>query len=507
MGFIRDNLFLVVVAAVGVVFGGILLSLKAGVASENETLLDRRRGVSRTLETLQRSTPVNDTIVRQHRKHVQDWWDEAERVRQRAIELNKRYRILRLDLGDGRLRPAFPFEFERKDLVNPRFVSAYLAELQRLFAGLNATAPPTADEILAETEQRRAVLIKDRELKLRRAIPLRPTGGEAATGVEPIVSGTIPEPPAPPGKTDETPRPEILTDQQIQEKAEREALTELVLQKAEAGLIYADQSSLDAFWVAQTGVYPTETDLWNAQINLWVQKDILEAVRRTNVEAVSRRSGRPTSGSVADAAVKRLVRISVMRGYYTGQQVVQEREREREVDVRRRPRYADDEMLELEPGRRPYRVRETEPPPRATKGGPAQKANTLTEAVSNPLYEVVHYSFRVVMPLRFIATLERNLEKLNCHTVLEWSARRWVEPANSAYYYGIEPVMDVTIRGELKLLTAWTRGVWDEKKKDWSEQYPPLVPAEVLKSPYLDSALRKEDRQRTQPRAVRGTRR
>ena len=63
------------------------------------------------------------------------------------------------------------------------------------------------------------------------------------------------------------------------------------------------------------------------------------------------------------------------------------------------------------------------------------------------------------------------------------------------YYYGTEPMVQVKLMGELLLLTSWERGTWDPKGNRWSDEFPPLMPTEVLRklNDANPDALREED--------------
>ena len=66
------------------------------------------------------------------------------------------------------------------------------------------------------------------------------------------------------------------------------------------------------------------------------------------------------------------------------------------------------------------------------------------------------------------------------------------------YYYGPEPVVQVEIQGEVLLLTDWERGTWDDQANAWSEQFPPLVPAEALREQYQPGSRRPSARRTSQ---------
>jgi hypothetical protein len=111
-----------------------------------------------------------------------------------------------------------------------------------------------------------------------------------------------------------------------------------------------------------------------------------------------------------------------------------------------------------------------------------QRIATLTGRVCNQQYDVVHYNFTVVMPVRHLQQLERNLMSLNYHTVLNVQMHSAPVMIDSLYYFGNDPVMRITISGELLLLTSWERGTWDAEKDDWSAELPPLMPVEIVRT-------------------------
>ena len=123
------------------------------------------------------------------------------------------------------------------------------------------------------------------------------------------------------------------------------------------------------------------------------------------------------------------------------------------------------------------------------------RPDTLTQHIANPVFDVVNYSFTVVMPTRFLPVLEENLMKQNYHVILNEQISRVTEDdqtkTNELYYYGADPVRKVTIEAQLLLLADWTRGQWDAKNKKWLRF--PLMPLEEMQilSP---GALRNEDR-------------
>ena len=137
----------------------------------------------------------------------------------------------------------------------------------------------------------------------------------------------------------------------------------------------------------------------------------------------------------------------------------------------------------------------------------ASPAETLTQRVCTEEYDVIHYRFTVVMPLRHLPLLEENLMQGGNHTVLGISitemgseSRSNVKGSgsfNDLYYYGTDPVVRITLVGEVLFLSAWERGTWDESADDWSKDLPPLMPVAVLETlSSVSGVVRNEDQKR-----------
>jgi len=218
--------------------------------------------------------------------------------------------------------------------------------------------------------------------------------------------------------------------------ARKRARDALVARSIQGSLIYVEPGALDKRFDRPTEAAKFDA-IWDAQVGLWTMQDIVEAIRLTNEKAVAN-EGNP---SVTNSAIKRLVSIRVY-GYVT------------------------------------------EPP-----------IDSLTGRFCSKQYDVIRYRFTVVMPLRFVPELERELMALNYHTILNVSVAASYVPPDSLFDYGPDPVMRVDFDGELLLLTTWERGTWQPATGDqpgaWSEEFPPLMPIEKLRTlPEADSEPR-----------------
>ena len=208
----------------------------------------------------------------------------------------------------------------------------------------------------------------------------------------------------------------------------------------------------------------TDDSLWLAQVGLWVQRDIVDAIIKTNEQVQQTASG--GQKGVAASAVKRLMSIDI-RGYV--------------LSATGSGEAAALQYLEI------GGKKNSKPAPR------------LTGRSCNELYDVIHYDFTVVIPMQHLLRLQKNLMAQNYHTVLKIDVAKSAQ--SSVHFYGTDSVMRVTIAGEMLMLTDWTRGRWDKNAKQWDKNFPPLMPERVLEQiRTIDAgAIRDEDSKRLKP--------
>ncbi|MHC4294475.1 MAG: hypothetical protein ACYSTL_02700 [Planctomycetota bacterium] len=259
--------------------------------------------------------------------------------------------------------------------------------------------------------------------------------------------------------------------------------------------IYADTGCFDPVF---TDAVPSASDtkLWEAQLNIWVTRDIVEAIGQTNNQVLQKFEDKDRN--VLNSPVKRLISIDVTDDYYTGGGTGGGTQTgSGQFGMGSPMGRGSRDMFEMGP----MGGMDGRPTPAQDKDAPS----TLTERSCSKLYDVIHYRFVVVMSTRDLSLLQQNLLRLNNHTILKVEIEqiglsagrsgRFALADESLYYYGTDPVVQVKLDGELLLLTSWERGTWDSQANNWSEQFPPLVPCEVLekiKSQKPD-ALRAED--------------
>lgn len=438
MQFLKQNLFLIALAGGVVILGGLLLVLGSGWTKDIEAQFEKRQAVSADLRPLRGAPYVNNETVGRQRQRAEGMATAVERVRQWSIEQNRNgYEVMQLPVrgedGTRRVIPAFPMEEHREEYrYGARYTATqvYREELASLLELLTPTAPPTDSEIQAEVQLARQRL-RDQLAREGGAAP--PPGTPRPGDFNP--GGPTGRAPGDPGQE----LPPELTQQ-----AQEEGTLAARVRAASRGLVYAQLDNLDVYFAVERGD-ARDTELWESQINLWIQQDIVNAIRQTNAEVLGEGAD-ALPVSVMNAAVKQLVSIDVTEQYV------------------------------LPAGASPG------PGGRAggTWGAP-QGPSLLTGETSEQEYDVVRYSFTVVMPTRHLPALMRNLQAQAYYKVTRTDLRRPEPEEMPAYFYGTDPVMVVTIQGEQLLLTEWERGTYDSSAQAWSEQYPPLIPVAVLK--------------------------
>lgn len=519
MQFFKDNLFYSSLIGIMVVVGGALIAM--GFTGDAAT--DAQQAPFKTMSDQigQLNSPpwVNKRVIA-----------GRDRVVKRTRALLDRVSIdtARWSRGDGRgpytpmilpkheagekvgTIPAFPIDrglYEKYDL--PYYASdEYRKRMGEIFRRLHPGLPPTNAEIEEEAERLKKIEEENARLKkLQEDFERRKAAVEK--GDDPVDDETGREPP---NRGAEPPATGDPDQRGLEKGADAEVkvvdyathgLNNMRLFKAGLEIkgkaapapisIFADsRSALDLIFAAAR-TRATDTDLWDAQLQLWIVGDIVDAIAGVNDTALANsKDASPTRGAakaapankrtVPNSAVKRLITINVPRGY-----------------VFRVPGEADGGII-APPPRRPSGPR------RAAGTGPIVPmlmetgANNLTQRATSKQYEIKHYSFTVVMDLRYLPDLQKALLMHNQHTItnVTMTSVDVADNATNIYYYGMGEVMQVTIEGELLMLSDWTRGRWLKKELKWAKGLSPLMPAAVLReiSETDPSALRQEDNDR-----------
>jgi hypothetical protein len=512
MEFLRKNLFMVLLVTITLLLVVVLLIWGMDISDRIETEeMAKRKALSSDINALQRGPYVNRGTIEADTEQVAVVRKALADVRRLNREYNSRdYDVAQLKLLTGQTRPALPFSAKVWDdnQLYFRFVSEYHHKLEELLTRLNATTPPKEEDIFAEAIRQQSS-IDLREMIRQKNAPVGVPGagvGEMPdmgrrAGMSPVAGKTIVA-----GKriNPDTGHEENIT---VGEEALKIAQTNLKLHQAIQGQIYADEVSLDIDpqypkGGGIVGTIPPEK-IWDIQVGLWVQSDVIDVIGRTIQDVMSTPAMKGKRPGVINSPIKKLVQIRVTP-------ISSTESISKTTDSTRRGGMMYDEMMMERPGGRSRRSRSVD---RYAPRRQLPKAETLTRNVSNQLYDVVRYQFTVLMPTRYLPILERNLARQNYHIILneeiskvgapigEGLAKTPVRPTgqpsvvaeDSLYYYGTEPIRQITISAELLLLTEWVRGTYDAKEEKWIR--PPLMPVEVMKKILSPAALRPEDRE------------
>ncbi len=503
MKFVRENLFMICTVAIVVVGAAGMLVMARSAGKQTDEYAQRRVKLNGQIKSLVGSG-VNRQMVEAERERVAAVRAAAAEVADYCLDRNsKGYGIITFDVS-GRQVEAFPInkDIYQRESLYWRFPQEYENRLLKLLEKLQPTEPPTDLEI---QEEIRRMTGQEGPVDLK-----RPTGtGTPSPGVDwrrpavggdrrpavggdrrPAVGGTSRYRMSPTGRTSYTSRPpstptitKSSTAEELPQEAtpQEKATNKLVLAKSREGQIYADKNCLDVALVPENASGYSDTHLYLAQVRLWVQKDIIEVIARTNRRTV----GLPDRGKgVPGSPIKRLVRTNFL-GYVV--------RRAATLGGGQGPPVASLARADLD-----Y----VGGAGRGTGGAPA-----LTGRACNPLYDVVHYQFTVIAPASALPRLYENLRIQNFHTVLDVVIRQPAEDQSSVasraspedrYYYGTQAVVEATITGEMLLLADWTRGRWNSQAKAWEKDYPDIMPkAFLIEISQRDpGALRSEDNKR-----------
>ena len=466
MQWIRENLFLTcMIGALGVCFG-VAYTIRSG----QDTALDLqdmepRIELAFKISDLSRSNPVTKASLKKAEDRLEGIRRQRDKIVREAADWNKKnYAVLKLEAttdGATEILPAFPYDsavYQKKDLTS-KFTNSYRIALYSALAKLDLTSWPTDVEIGElsvkidkDIQARRKAAIKRVEYAQKRsgdAVPKTPKTPKKPTDSD------KPEEEAkkPKGVSQEDWDLSRLTDAEVSARARRNATEELMLQKANAGIMFVSPKTLamvSDLKLPGAAPGPEELDvifpkevwksadappakLWQAQLNLWVTQDILTAIDTTNQQSL-RTGGGVRKPTVPNAAVKHLGGIKIEEQY------LMQRDSQ----------------------------------------GAGNATADLTQRITTFEYEIIEYEFRVVMKTAYLPVLMRNLMMRGDHTVTDVSIEHLPAGPAGMQYYGTDPVAKLRLVGEVLFRSSWTRKI---------------MPAETLRGRLAD-VLRPEDKER-----------
>ncbi len=546
MKFVKDNAFIIGTVVVMLAAWVMTWVFSRSNNAESRKNIARYERLSEELASLSASG-VSPDMVLQAKRRVEQMRKLAEEIAQAFLQKNRdNYDVITLDVS-GKKIPIFPVDpkFKDRETLRLLFPSEYRSRVEKLLKSLRPTVPPTAEEIAQEAARIAASMVPEptetggsvkkpagsalgglgrRPSVLERASRGREyrTGFPRAAGFEagaprPLERGrglaerreVLPSRIGRGGIAGGKVSP--VAGKAIPPSAQEIAIRKLRLVKAARGWIYADKQSMYEADMSDAERYD-DAELFMKQVSLWVQQDIVNAINLTN-DQVRKGAGRFGSvlaggdSGVPSSAVRQLLSINV-RGFVVGQSGAGG---SGPTPYGRGPKARGELRREIgfkATGATTSSLRYILPGGQAITVVPA-----LTGRRCNKLYDVVHYDFTVLMPVRYLPLLYKNILSENFHTILDVridnprqvsggtsasSGGAFSRGAEQLYYYGDESVMRVNIVGEMILLTDWTRGRWDAKERRWDKDLPPLMPVDVLKqiAQVSPDAMRAEDEKR-----------
>jgi hypothetical protein len=265
-------------------------------------------------------------------------------------------------------------------------------------------------------------------------------GGAPARGEDPLRSGMVPPMPLRPGVTGAAPAAptvKIPTKEELTPEAKRIATQET----ARRIYTYIDDNSLEMHPIGSPSfvVAPSEVDMWAAQVFYWIEKDVIDALRRVNDQADVPEDQR----WVAYLPVKHLVSLNISE--YLGNMVT-------------------DVMTHATASAILHANSSGSSRSSSAPVSFGDRANAFTNRSRNEQYDVVHVAMNLVVDARYLPKVLIELCKQNLITPLDVQYRNVdvMTAREAGYLYGSGPVIDVDIVCEM----LFYRSIYDAWKPE-----------------------------------------
>jgi len=406
MGILRQHLF-PILCGVGCVVGIALGATGWRAMPKVKAEMEAAAAVYRSLDSLQ-SNPVNQQAIDAESERIKLIKDDFTEVLGRAKELYK-YQPL--------VEGVFP---EGPPLARLRFRAKYAEAMQQLYASLNAGAPATAAQIKTmqerrENERAAAALGGSTSMSAGFATedgPLRsPADVLTAAGLrdDPISRAAV-----------ANARSFYCYAVDVRDEKPPQTLASLSFHQT-----MKDTGTVEP---------PTLSEVWRAQVEYWIQKDIVDAIVAVNEEAAEAAKSAGGEAWVGTMAVKEV--ISIRLSEYVP--------REGEL-------YAVAPVGQFTPAL-----------------PPGTGASVFTGSTCDDSNEVIQFSMRLIMDQRDIMRFVDHLCANSFHTLVRVGYAAM--PANRdmrGKIYGSEPTVNVILDFETTML---------------GEVFRPLMPKEVCEA-------------------------
>lgn len=439
MELVKKNIVSVICGVVAIIAIAASFFPLGGYVSDLQASLNESKSDYTTLETLRtkpRNLPIvkleettpqplgmfpSPDVIKKAAKVVEEVETQSIRMRDAAVGMNKRDVLVPNALP----KPASPYDLHFRnryiDLVKPPMRAQTLTGVPpKLLQQYNAGVVPHQSMIEAERLRRQNEIMQTKVQKDARGVVIN--------------------------------QPEIT---ELIANVATEVPRQMRRAVAEKSLFYVEVSpqsggpTLDIYPGIDGAARPAPAAIWWAQVMLWIQRDVLEAVKEINTAKLE--NGQVPK-SLIEAPVKRLTRIAIPNG--TQQQsmfITAAGQAAPAAD----PTAAADAAL-----------------PKVVQASP-------TGRVSNGMYDVVHFQIHADVEVDKIAQLLRTISHNRLMTVyhVEAKAVDAMSAQLNGYYYGTKPVAAVTLYCEALLLRHWTVPLMPQPIKAQLQITDPNAPA------------------------------
>lgn len=211
--------------------------------------------------------------------------------------------------------------------------------------------------------------------------------------------------------------------------------------------LYLDRTALSVNPVMlDSSRKPSVTDLWFAQLSLWIEQDVLIALAEANNKGAAPASAKDRPNILSDP-IKRLVRLDI----------------------------AQDQNVYVMNAPGGIQSGTNAPPPADTSGSGRDYAVSPTGRYCNSIYDVTHFTLVLHVDYRQVPLILAELERNKLLTVTQSD----IVPVDSAaqfddgYVYGNAPMVELTLQCEALFMRDWTEKLMPPEIKALLRVTPP----------------------------------
>lgn len=218
---------------------------------------------------------------------------------------------------------------------------------------------------------------------------------------------------------------------------------------------YANRTAFDEHMNIYDGITPNVEDMWDAQMSLWIQQDIVSTIARINEQAAAELKDNGGRGWVATLPVKELISIRVS------------------------------DYLSSDPNAQSRSTQQSSVSGDAPAFPPADMESVFTDTKSEDLFDVVQFTLKMVVDARKLPMIIDEISKNRFHALL-----------NIQYVYERDKFENLKMEGRIYGADPTLTVVMDFESIFFGDLYRCMMPDEVLerikkKCPDRESAAKK----------------